>query len=138
MREALLSGIFSRLINSPAADFVLLLGGVDDGAATLRYWPDEAPQRVPYPYAVSFIVSDMDADAILTPISNFEWQMMIYSETLTAGNAMAKACKKLFADASIEYAPGCWFTNIYLSTYGPMRSHNEEPFQTTVTFSCSL
>lgn len=133
MRGALLSGIGAYVAGNPSSDFVRGIGG-----EKFRYWPMEAEQRAQYPYAVSFIVSDVDVGAIHTPISEFEWQMMIFSKTLKQGNELAAACKRLFADASIEYEPGCWFSNIYLSTYSPMRSSDDEPFQTTVTFSCSL
>ena len=138
MRELLLKTIGDHIIANPESAFALTLGGVEDDGKNLRYWPWEAGQREEYPYAVSFIVSDSDAGAIMTSITSFEWQMMLYTKTITEGNALARFCKALFADASLVSAPGCAFTCVYLATYGPMREGNNDPFQTTVTFSCYI
>lgn len=133
MREELLAGINAQICGNPDSDFARVIGGEKP-----RYWPYEAPQRDKYPYAVSFIVSDSDMQAIGFPISSMEWQMNCYAKTLPECNRLAAACRKLFDERPLLYAPGCSFTCTYLNTYGPMRADSAEPYQTVITFACYL
>jgi len=137
MRSVLLSGIFSQIMGSPDNAFVQAIGGTDDDGNELRYWPWGAQQGAAYPYAVSYIVSDVDVGAISDDISDFEWQMMIYTETMTEGNALAEQCKELFSRQSLSFQSVC-FTCMYGMTISPMRETDADPYQTTVTFSCYL
>lgn len=137
MRRTLLSGIFNHLLNNPSDDFVQAIGGAANGGANMRYWPWGSVQNAQYPYAVSYIVSDVDVGAISGDISDFEWQMMIYTETMSEGNNLAALCKKLFNRHSLASEGRC-FTCMYGVTTSPMRDSDADPFQITVTFSCYL
>ena len=137
MRGKLLAAVFGHFLSNPGDAFVQALGGTADDAKDLRYWPWEAKQDVQYPYAVSQIVSDVDVGAITDDISDIEWQIMIYTETLTEGNNMASLCRKLFSRQELSYDGVC-FVCMYDMTVSPMRESNADPFLTTVIFSCYL
>ncbi len=139
MRQQLLSSIFNTLLNNGDNDFVLAIGGIEDELSNLRYWPWEAPQGFigPYPYAVSYIVTDTDDGEITGDITDFEWQITIYTQTMSEGNSLADACKKLFSRQTLRY-DGCTTTCRYNMTFSPMRDSNDDPFETTVRFSCYL
>lgn len=134
MRTALLQSVGDHLAANPASPFVQAIGGIE----SLRYWPWEAGQREPYPYAVSFIISEVDVGAMMVGISAFEWQMNIYAESLSEVNRLASQCRGLFSEAQLPLPGGCHTTCLYETTYGPLRMAVEDPFQITVTFSCHI
>ncbi|MDL2315650.1 DUF3168 domain-containing protein [Desulfovibrio sp. OttesenSCG-928-A18] len=137
MRTALLTGIFSHLTANPDDAFVLALGGAANDGADLRYWPNGAPQRAAYPYAVAMLVSDLDVGAITADISEIQWRMMIFTRTLSEGNALAASCKKLFNRQVLSCGTGCFICR-YEGTLPSLRESDTDPFETPVTFSCYL
>lgn len=137
MRTTLLSGIFSHILNNPDNEFVLALGGVQNDVIDLRYWPWGAEQDSDYPYAVSYIVSETNMKYINADVCHFEWQMMIFTNTITEGDNLASLCKRLFDNKILCY--GTYFFNcIHNATFSAMRGEDADPFQTTVTFNCYM
>lgn len=125
MRTALFTAIMNHVRDNPDAPFARnLSGGIHVG---------EGRQGGPYPCAVIFLVSDVDAGEIGGQLTEFEWQVSCFANDFTQANDLASSCRALFNETELSSDEYC-FSTIYAATYGPVRDSSNAPWQTTVTF----
>jgi hypothetical protein len=124
-RNALLEAVYSWYTSHPDSDFAT---AIED-----RFYTYEAEQGAAYPHAVMLIVSDVSQRAIKTPLSVMEWQINCYSQDITEVNNLAAWCRELFEDVTI-FADGCRFACAWENIVGPIRSDDQQPWETYITF----
>ncbi|MDR1489928.1 MAG: DUF3168 domain-containing protein [Desulfovibrio sp.] len=132
-RNALLTAVYEHIKANPASEFALALA---DGGTDYRFYAYEAEQGCAYPHAVMSIISDQSVGAIKTPLSTMEWQINCFSTDITEVNNLAAWCRELFEDKMIE-SEGCRFMCAWDAVYGPIRTDDQHPWETVVTFFTS-
>ena len=132
MRNDLLIAIEKHMQANKDNPFVMAVSDADGNLARYAAW--EGREDWPHPSAVSIITSETASARFDFDDSEFEWEMHIYSESLTELNMLADECRHLFSRKTIT-GKGCEFDCIWHEIVVDIRDEDTQPFHAAVAFS---